>query len=267
MEVPPYAGRLLALSRSPQPKLGRDAIGLRHRNFGEVKIRCLLTGLALGAVLVITSSAAGGGPFEQIVGVGAGGAWRAIDLRPRGPRSEDVLYGPRVRVPHGGFVRIYPTIGGLPGDPGRYYPASQVVCLYWREPASNCMRLRSAGIALLSPFAKLPLRHLAPTTPVEVRYASRVLRYANGNILAAIELALERRGEKRASAPPHAIRLAVRWSGPLAARMPAVLDLAPSGVYASKRYFGLSRGPWCYLAANLPHASAGLIEATGRICG
>jgi hypothetical protein len=45
---------------------------------------------------------------------------------------------------------------------------------------------------LLGPLARLPLRDQAPTTPVEVRYRSRVLRYADGNIFAALELALER---------------------------------------------------------------------------
>jgi hypothetical protein len=232
-----------------------------------VKVRRLLTGLGIGAALVAVSSASAGGSFERIVGVGANGAWRAIDLRQKGPRSEDALYGPRVPTPRSGFVRVYPTIGGLPGDPGRYYPAEHVLCLYWREPPSNCMRLETAGIDVLSPFARLPLRHLAPTTPVELRYRSRLLHHVGSdNVLAAVELALERTPVRRPSPPAHGIRLGVRWSGPRAARMPPVVELAPHGVYAARRFFKLTRGPWCYLAYNLPQASATLIESTDRIC-
>jgi hypothetical protein len=158
-------------------------------------------------------------------------------------------------------------IGGLPADPGRYYPTTHVVCLYWREPASNCSRIGAAGTSLLSPFTKLPLRHKRPTTPVEVRYRSRPLRYANGNIFAALELALEERSISQPVAPPHAIRLAVRWKGPLAAHEPSLIWLAPHGVYTPHRFSTLPRGTWCYLVANLPHPSAGLIEATSHICG
>lgn len=128
------------------------------------------------------------------------------------------------------------------------------------------MQLGSAGIELLSPFAELPLRHLTPTAPVEVRYRSRPLRYADGNIFAAIELALERTSVRRLAPPAHAVPLAVRWSGPRASRMPSVLGLAPHGLYAGHRFFGLARGPWCYLAYNLPHAPVTLLEAVDRIC-
>src|SRR5256886_9048192 len=101
-------------------------------------------------------------------------------------RSDAAFSGSAVAVPRGGYVRVYPFIGGLPAIPGRYYTASHVLCLYWHEPVSNCSRLSANGVTLLSPFVSLPLRHLAPTAPVAVRYRSRLLRHANGNIFAAL---------------------------------------------------------------------------------
>jgi hypothetical protein len=222
--------------------------------------------LFVALALVSIPSAAAGGAFERIVGVGAHGAWRAISLNQSGPISEAALSGTAVAIPRGGYVRLYPFIGGLPAIPGRYYPARRVVCLYWREPVSNCSRLSAAGVTLLSPFASPPLRQLTPTAPVAVRYRSRVLRYANGNVFAALELALERPALAPSPPPSDAIKLGVTWRGPQAAHRPGTLFLTPKGVYASGRLFPLQRGPWCYLAENLPKAPASLIEATSRIC-
>jgi hypothetical protein len=221
--------------------------------------------VAAAAFLAIPSAIAGGS-FERIVGVGAKGAWAAIKLDQAGPRSESVIGGRAVGLPSGGYVRIYPFIGGLPAVPSRFYPADHDVCLYWREPVSNCSRLSAGGRRLLAPFAALPLRHDAPTTPIAVRYRSRLLRYADGNIFAALELALERTAVSRPSAPRNAIALTVTWRGPKAAHRPRALLLTPIGVYSSKRLFPLQRGPWCYLAENLKGASVALIEATSRIC-
>ncbi len=224
------------------------------------------------AVVVAAAAFAGvpgavaGGSFERIVGVGAKGAWTAIELDQGGPRSESVLGGEAVAVPSAGYVRLYPFIGGLPAIPGRFYPAAHVVCLYWHEPASNCMRLGAGGTRLLAPFAGLPLRQGAPTTPVAVRYRSRLVRYADGNIFAALELALERSAVPRSSVPRDAVPLGVRWRGPDATRRPGRLFLTPIGVYTPGRLFPLQRGPWCYLAGNLTDASAALIEATTRRC-
>ncbi len=228
--------------------------------------RRLLVSLVAVLALVSVGGATAGGPFQRIVGVGANGAWRAISLQRSGVRSDAALSGAAVPVPRGGYVRIYPSIGGLPGVPGRYYAAAHVLCLYWHEPVSNCSRLGDAGIRLLSPLARLPLRLLAPTVPVAVRYRSHLLRYADGNIFAALELALERPALVRSSVPRDAIRLAVTWHGPEAARMPLDLALTPSGVYTGNRLFVLPRGPWCYLAANLPDPSALQIEAANRVC-
>jgi hypothetical protein len=224
-----------------------------------------LIGLLLALALVGVPTAAAGGPFDQIVGVGARGAWRAVRLEPTGSRSDAALSGTAAPAPQGGYVRVYPFVGYLPAVPGRYYPGSQVLCLYWREPVSNCSRLTSTGKALLSPFASLPLREVPPTQPIAVRYGPHLLRYADGNIFAALELALER-PSVASSEPPNGIGLAVTWHGPRASLRPPKLSLTPSGVYSSHRLFRLTRGPWCYLAGNLPDASASIIEATTRIC-
>jgi hypothetical protein len=221
--------------------------------------------LGTGA-LVSVPRAVAGGSFERIVGVGANRAWTAINLNQTGPRSDAVLGGRAVTVPSGGYVRIYPFIGGLPAIPGRFYPAAHVLCLYWHEPASNCSRLGPAGTRLLAPLAGLPLHRRPPTTPITVRYRSRPLRYADGNIFAALELALERHAQARSSVPGNAIALTVSWRGPDAASRPRQLFLTPIGVYTPARLFPLQRGPWCYLAGNLTDASASLIEAITRVC-
>jgi hypothetical protein len=230
-----------------------------------MKLRLLMVVVAAVAFVLVPSASAGGS-FERVVGVGANGAWAMIKLTQTGPRSDSVLGGKAVAVPYGGYVRTYPFIGGLPAIPGRFYPVASVLCLYWHEPASNCMRLGAAGTRLLAPFAGLPLRYQAPTTPVAVRYRSRLLRYADGNIFAALELALERPSVSRSSVPRNAIALRVSWRGPGVARRPGKLYLSSIGVYTPGRLFQLQRGPWCYLAGNLRDASASLIEATTRVC-
>ena len=202
--------------------------------------------MILGTVaLVSVPGALAGGSFERIVSVGANGSWTAINLNQTGPRSETVIDGGRaVAVPSSGYVRVYPFIGGLPAIPGRLYPAAHVLCLYWHEPASNCSRLDPAGTRLLAPLAGLPLRRQAPTTPIAVRYRSRLLRYADGNIFAALELALERHPQARSSMPGNAVALTVSWRGPAAASRPRRLFFTPIGVYTPTRLFPLQRGPW-----------------------
>jgi hypothetical protein len=226
----------------------------------------MLMAVIATVAFVSVPGAVAGGSFERVVGVGAKRAWTVIKLNQTGPRSDSVLGGTAVAVPSGGYIRIYPFIGDLPAIPGRFYPAIHVLCLYWHEPVSNCSRLSAAGTTLLAPFAGLPLRYKAPTTPVAVRHRSRLLRYADGNIFAALELALERPALPRSSAPRNAIALTVTWRGLNVAHLPGQLFLTPNGVYSSRRLFPLPRGPWCYLAENLRGASASLIEATTRIC-
>jgi hypothetical protein len=228
--------------------------------------RRLVPALVAAVCFASVPGAVAGGSFERIVGIGANGAWTAIRLDPTGRRSDSVLGGAAAAVPPGGYVRIYPFVGDLPAIPGRFYPAAHVACLYWHEPASNCSRLSAAGTRLMAPLTRLPLRHRAPTTPVAVRHGSRLLRYADGNIFAALELALERPAVPRSSPPRNAVALSVTWRGPESAHRPAHLFLTPVGVYTPGRLFPLRRGPWCYLAGNLTDVSATLIEATTRSC-
>jgi hypothetical protein len=229
----------------------------------------LLIALIGYVALAGVPDASAGGSFERIVGVGANGGSRVIELEQSGPQSDSALGGPAVAVPRSGYVRLYPFIGGLPAVPGRFYPADHVLCLYWHEPASNCWRLRRAGQQLLAPLAKLPVWHRAPTTPVGVSYRSHLLPYADGNIFAALELALERPWVRDTSAPPDGVELTVTWHGPTAVSRPRRLLLTPTGVYTPGRLFPLQRGPWCDLAGRLSDeksASALLIEAVTRDC-
>jgi hypothetical protein len=228
--------------------------------------RCLLA--LVGCALVLAGTARAGGAFEQIVAVGGDGQTRLLALRQTGPRSESALAGAPVPVPTTGYIRVYPFIGQLPAIPGRFYPHEGVLCLYWHEPASNCVRLTAAGLRLLAPLTSLEAKTEPPTVPVRVRIGSRVLRYADGNIFAALELAAEERSARHLSAPADGVELIVSWRGPAAAKRARRLILSPRGVYARGRFAPLPRGVWCYLAWNLPDSvtSAALIETTSRVC-
>lgn len=229
-----------------------------------------LSWLVLIATLAASGTAQGGGSFERIIGVGANGASAVVKLDATGPRSDTALRGDTVPALRAGYVRVYPFIGDLPAIPGRLYPGANVLCLYWHEPVSNCVRLSAAGARLVAPLASLPLRRDSPTVPVQVKYRSHVLRYADGNVFAAIELALERTSSAVRSTPPDAIVLAVTWRGPTATTRPLTIRLTPKGVYARGRLSPLPRGVWCYVAINLPTrvTPASLIEATAsQRCG
>jgi hypothetical protein len=226
----------------------------------------VVLGVAALAVLLASSPTRAGGSLERIVAVGAGGASRAIELAPSGPRSESALSGSSVAVPAGGYVRLYPMIGGLPAMPGRFYPAASVLCLYWHEPASNCVRLGGTGSMLLRAFTRLPLRREPPTTVVAVRWRGRLLARADGNVFAALELALERRPRFGATRPHVPIALGLRWRGPRRAGRPVRILLAQDGVYWAGRLFPLPRSIWCYVGGNLSGAPALLVEATTRRC-
>lgn len=211
--------------------------------------------LLLAVLLAVASGVArAGGPFERVIGVGGHGRWGVIELAPTGPRSDRSLFRdrPRARAPRAGYVRLFPILGGLPGIPGRFYPRGHILCLGWHEPAVDCRRLPAEGMRLLSPFARLPLRTALPTVVTAVRHDSGLPRYADGNVFAALELALDRRATCCARAPAAAVSLAVAWRGPTASIRPHRVRLGPRGVYVRRRLYPLPTGVWRYVVANLP---------------
>ena len=218
--------------------------------------RCLPWLFALTLMVAFAAPPPGyaGGPFEQIVGVGAAGQWTRLKLAPSGPRSEDSLSGHSTRASGVGYVRIYTLIGRLPGLPGRYYPATGVLCLSWREPPSNCQQLQPGGRRLLAPLARLARFRRAPTRLVRVMPAVGALRTTNVHL--GLELALARRPVPRAQTPrPGALTLTLIWRGPAADQRPRRVLLDARGVWASGHLYPAPGGVWPYIAANAPPQS------------
>jgi hypothetical protein len=211
--------------------------------------------LAVSALLLAGAtprSAAAGGPFVRLIGVGAHGAWRELRLAPSGPRSDASLFsgGRKLPLPRSGYVRLFPFGPGLPGIPGRYFPAERVLCWSWRQPDRDCRRANQGAVRLLEPFAKLPrLRH-APTVLVRLRYRGRLVRPALANLFVGLELAFERPGRPAAQVPGSALRFAGRWRGPAAGTRPQRFALGPAGVYSGRLLYPLDRGVWSYADAN-----------------
>lgn len=156
----------------------------------------------------------------------------------------------RVALPRGGYVRLFPTIGGLPGIPGRYYPAERVLCWSWRQPDRDCRRANATSGRLLVPLAGLPRWRQEPTVVAELRYGGRRIRPALENLLVGLELALERRGVPAAKVPRDALRFTGRWHGPAAVARPRQFALGPAGVYAGALLYPLERGVWAFANAN-----------------
>lgn len=225
-------------------------IGPAPRRLATVSAGALL--VALGLAGSAAPPAGAGGPFQLLIGVGPGGEEGAIRLAPSGQRSDASLFagGGRVARPRGGYVRLFPTIGGLPGIPGRYYPAARVLCWSWRQPDRDCWRANATAVRLLAPLADLARRGQEPTVVAELRYQGRRVRLALANLLVGLELALGRRPTPAERPPSKAIRFAARWRGPLASLRPRRFALAPNGVYAGRFRYPLERGVWAFANAN-----------------
>jgi hypothetical protein len=216
--------------------------------------------LAMAAATLITAlglagsapPASAGGPFERLVAVGAAGEWRAIRLAPKGARSDGSLFagGQRISRPESGYVRLFPTIGGLPGIPGRYYPAERVLCWSWRQPDRDCWRANATAARLLAPLTGVPRRRREPTVLAELHYQGQRVRPALANLRVALELAFERPGVKATKTPARALRFAARWRGPAAANRPRRFALGPAGVYSGALLYRLERGVWDFADAN-----------------
>jgi hypothetical protein len=212
-----------------------------------------LFALALAAASVAPAVAYAGGPFEQIIGVGARAHSTQVNLSPSGSRSEDSLVGTRAPTPSVGYVLVYPLLGGLPGIPGQYYPAVGVLCLSWSETPSNCVRLGSQGRRLLAPLTQLPRLHGSQTRLVGVTPGVGALRTANVHL--ALALALTRHPSLGARpSRPGALALTLTWRGPEARHRPTMVQLDARGVWARGHLYPTPRGLWAYIAANAPPA-------------
>jgi hypothetical protein len=210
-----------------------------------------LVAVTLMAAMAAPTVGRAGGPFEQIIGVGARARSTQLSLAPSGPRSEDSLRGRRTHASGVGYVGIYTLVGGLPGIPGRYYPTTGVLCLSWSEAPSNCEQLESPGRRLLAPLARLARLHRPPTRLVGVAPAAGALRTTNVHL--GLELALARHPSPNAQpARPDALALTLTWRGPDANQRPEHVRLDARGVWARGHLYPAPRGVWAYIAANGP---------------
>jgi hypothetical protein len=212
-----------------------------------VRLLGVFAALALGGAAPPPASA--GGPFARLVGVGANGASVDIRLQPSGPRSDTSLFAPslRVAVPTAGYVRLFPLNGGLPGVPGRYYPAEKALCWSWTQPDRDCRRASIAAAQLLAPVTALPRWQFAPTVLAQLDYQGRRVRPELANLLVGLELAFDRRPEAARSGPGvGAFAFVGHWQGPQARLRPRRFTLGPRGVYSSGLLYPLGRGVWSF---------------------
>lgn len=209
-------------------------------------------GSAFGVAGAAPRSADAGGPFARLIGVGEEGEWREIRLAAKGPQSDASLFrgGRRMALPTSGYVRLFPTIGGLPGIPGRYYPADHVLCWSRRQPDRDCWRANATAVRLLSPLASLRRRRQTPTVLAELRHRGQLVRPALANLRVGLELGFARRGVPAATIPPTALRFTGRWRGPEAGLRPRRFALGPLGVYSGGLLHRLGRGVWGFAYAN-----------------
>jgi hypothetical protein len=237
--------RLRGSFRPPQGTLVRS----KARRLPAAGLPTLLALLLAGAT---PQSAAAGGPFVRLIGVGADGAWRALRLAPSGPRSDASLFssGQKLPLPRGGYVRLFPFGPGLPGIPGRYFPAERVLCWSWEQPDGDCRRANENAVRLLEPLATLPLRRQAPTVLVQLRYRGRLVRPALANLRVGLELAFDRPGRPAARVPESALGFTGRWRGPAAGARPQRFALGPAGAYGGGLLYPLDRGVWSFADAN-----------------
>lgn len=185
--------------------------------------------------------------FTTLVLTGARGD--SVQLGPA-PAVFHGLFSSRERVPaRGGFVRVY-VLGpdGLPGVPGRFYPATRALCLDWRRarPPLDCRRPHGRTASALARGAALALFRGAPPTLRRLERRGRPVSLTN--LLVAVELAFDRgRLARREPTPSSAVRFSAAWRD---GERPRDLCIGPRGVYAGGRLYPLGPAAF-YHAAQL----------------
>ena len=208
--------------------------------------RGLRRSVCFGSAVALTAAAAASAGGRPDVAIGVGASHSSVQV-PLSAHVGDMLYaGVRAVPPRGGFVRIFPIFGGIPGVSGQFFPATGILC--FEGPRTTCRRLPADARAALKPFGRLPLRRLAPTRAVRLTVGSK--RIDLPNLRTAIELAVERGGHP-ASRPGGGRRLDVSWRGPAAGARPNSFRLRGEMLYARGLRYALSPSAARYLRDNL----------------
>jgi hypothetical protein len=208
-----------------------------------MRVRAMSILAACAAATAATGTAHAGGAPSKVVVVGAGGRSRVVRVT---TAQGNALYTGRSRpAPHGGYLRIFPLFGGLPGIAGRFYPGAGVVCL--DSPDAPC---RTAARSIRPPLrpAGLPLLHSRPTRVVRLRSGRRRV---SATLATAVEMALDRRGRAAGRPPGPVVTLLATWRGPGAASRPHRPELEPRGVYVSGRLHPHSSSIWASFGQRL----------------
>lgn len=204
-------------------------------------MKCRWVAVAVtAAMLLLFPSAASAKQVANFLVVGANG--RSVSLG-SGWSLYQQFHPPNAgpaAIPSGHYLRLYPLMeNGLPMQPARYYPDSQVVCWSWSLSLSGCSVIHELP-ATWSRTQVLTSFTAEPTTLKSLSH--RGAAYAVPSIAsAAIELALLR--TRLARRAPHSRcpwSLTATWQGPASAARPRSLCLRASGLSARGRLYRIS---------------------------
>jgi hypothetical protein len=146
-----------------------------------------------------------------------------------------------VTAPGGPYFFVYPLMeAGVPMEPARYYPGSQIGCWSWSLAPEGCLASGQLP-ASWSGTANLTLFSVEPTTLISLsHHGARYTLPSNASV--AVELTLLRtRLARPAPTSPCRWRLLAAWQGPAAAARPRSLCLRAKGLSAGGWLFPLSR--------------------------
>jgi hypothetical protein len=196
--------------------------------------------VALGAVMLLLAGPAGAKRFTKLIVVGDRGG--SIELAGSDLDPSHLSLRDDVR-PFGAFLLVYPLFDrGIPGRPGRYFPAAHVACFSWnRSVPGACGRVSRAAALRLARAGRLARFRETPTILDDLELAG-VKRKLESNGAVAIELAFNRKSGWRTTARPSPCKRATAvWAGPAAAKRPRTFCVAGRGLWSAGRLYPLQR--------------------------
>lgn len=206
----------------------------------------LAVAFAVAALLVVPSAAAKG--ITGVAVIGADGRSRTLAV------GEEFLAQLRpstveVREPRGGYLLVYPLMGGgLPAQPGRFYPDTGAACFSWTLAADSCAAVDPALARRLGSTG-LRATRAEPTRIVSLRW-NGAPEALPSNYASALELVLTRTALARSAAARRycAMRFRAAWHGPGAASRPTRFCVQSTGLYARGRVYPLTKGLYTALS-------------------